>query len=78
MKKPGSKEVESGSRLIDAKIEHLGDWRGHMLARLRALVMEAHTEIVEECKWIKPSNPWEWPYGLTTGSSAPAKPTRVP
>jgi len=58
MKKPGSKEVESGSRLIDAKIEHLGDWRGHMLARLRALVMEAHTEIVEECKWIKPSNPW--------------------
>jgi hypothetical protein len=34
-----------------------GDWRGEMLARLRALIMEADPEMTEERKWIKPSNP---------------------
>ena len=58
IKKSASQNVESGSRLIDAKIEHLADWRGHMLAHLRALVKEADPELIEECKWIKPSNPW--------------------
>jgi hypothetical protein len=42
---------ESPSRLIDARIEELGDWRGEMLARLRALVKEADPEVVEEWKW---------------------------
>jgi hypothetical protein len=39
------------SQLIDERIEELGDWRGEMLSRLRALVKEADPEIVEEWKW---------------------------
>ena len=41
----------SPSQLIDARIEELGDWRGEMLARLRALIREADPEVVEEWKW---------------------------
>jgi hypothetical protein len=44
------------SRLIDAKIKRLGDWRGEMLARVRGLVREADPEVTEEVKWRKPSN----------------------
>ena len=58
IKKSDPQNVEASSRLIDAKIEHLGDWRGQMLARLRALIKETDPELIEECKWIKPSNPW--------------------
>ena len=39
------------SRLIDARIEELADWRGDMLARLRAIIREADPGIVEEWKW---------------------------
>jgi hypothetical protein len=42
---------ESPSRLIDARIEELGDWRGAMLSRVRALVKEADPDVVEEWKW---------------------------
>jgi hypothetical protein len=52
MKKSGSKKMESASRLIDARIEELGDWRGEMLARLRALIKRADPEVVEEWKWM--------------------------
>jgi hypothetical protein len=51
MKTTGSQESRSPSRLIDARIKELGDWRGEMLSRLRALVKEADPEIVEEWKW---------------------------
>ena len=51
MKKSGSQEGKSASQLIDARIEELGDWRGKMLSRLRALVKEADPEVVEEWKW---------------------------
>ena len=51
MKKSGSQEGKSPSQLIDARIEELGDWRGKMLSRLRALVKEADPEVVEEWKW---------------------------
>ena len=51
MKKDSSQAVESPSRLIDARIEELGDWRGEMLARLRALIKQADPEVVEEWKW---------------------------
>ena len=54
MKKSGSMEGKSGdtpSRLIDARIEELDDWRGETLARIRALIREADPEIVEEVKW---------------------------
>jgi len=50
-KKNGSAEEDSPSRLIDARITELGDWRGEMLARVRALIREADPEVVEEWKW---------------------------
>lgn len=42
---------ESPSRLIDARIKELGDWRGKMLAHVRALIKQADPEVVEEWKW---------------------------
>jgi hypothetical protein len=51
MKKSRSKRAESPSELIDARIEDLGDWRGEMLFRLRALIKEADPEVAEEWKW---------------------------
>jgi hypothetical protein len=42
---------DSPSQLIDARIEELGDWRGAMLARIRALIKQADPEVVEEWKW---------------------------
>jgi hypothetical protein len=51
MKKSASQQSESPSKLIDARIKELGDWRGTMLSRLRALVKEADPEVVEEWKW---------------------------
>lgn len=42
------------SELIDARIAELGDWRGAMLARLRALIHAADPEVVEEWKWSVP------------------------
>ena len=56
-KKSGSQGVEYPSRLIDARIEELGDWRGGTLSRIRTLVKQADPEVVEEVKWRKPSNP---------------------
>jgi len=57
MKKSGSQTVESPPRLIDARIQELGDWRGETLSRLRSLMKQADPEVVEEVKWRKPSNP---------------------
>ncbi len=59
MKKSPSATAESASAasasdLIDARIEQLGDWRGEMLARLRALIKEADPDVVEEWKWSNP------------------------
>ena len=51
MKKSRSKKAESPSELIDARIEELGDWRGEMLFRLRALIKVAEPEVAEEWKW---------------------------
>jgi hypothetical protein len=51
MKKSASQKSKSPSRLIDARIKELGDWRGKMLSRLRSLVKEADPEVVEEWKW---------------------------
>jgi hypothetical protein len=50
MKKPIP--VESASALIDAKINELGDWRGKMLAKVRAIIHKADPEIVEEWKFM--------------------------
>jgi hypothetical protein len=46
-----SQKTKSPSQLIDGRIKELGDWRGTMLSRLRALIKEAAPEVVEEWKW---------------------------
>jgi hypothetical protein len=51
MKKSGSQESGSPSHLIDARIKELGDWRGKMLSRIRALIKEADPDVIEEWKW---------------------------
>ncbi|MGM5055429.1 DUF1801 domain-containing protein [Rhizobium sp. 814_E9_N1_1] len=54
MKKSGPSEEKDGdspSRLIDARIEELSDWRGQTLARVRTLIRQAEPEVVEEWKW---------------------------
>jgi hypothetical protein len=53
-----SGEVEtSPEERITTTIEELGDWRGETLGRIRRLIREADPEVVEEVKWVKPSNP---------------------
>ena len=51
MKKTPTTKGESPSRLIDARIKELDDWRGKMLAHVRALIKQAVPEVVEEWKW---------------------------
>lgn len=46
-----SGQAESASRLIDARIKELDDWRGETLSRLRALIKQADPDVVEEWKW---------------------------
>ncbi len=48
---------ETPSEAIDARIEELGDWRGELLSRIRALIKEADPEVVEEWKWAKATSP---------------------
>ena len=64
-KKADPNETRSPSELIDARIAELGDWRGPMLARLRALIRAADPEIVEEWKWGVPV--WSHDGIITTG-----------
>jgi hypothetical protein len=49
--KSATPKAESPSRLIDARIKELGDWRGKMLAHVRALIKQAEPAVVEEWKW---------------------------
>ena len=51
MKKSATTKGESASRLIDARIKELGDWRGKTLSHVRALIKKADPEVVEEWKW---------------------------
>jgi hypothetical protein len=57
MKRSASSEEKSASELISERIRELGDWRGKTLLRVRQLIKEADPEIVEEWKWVKPTNP---------------------
>lgn len=54
MKKPDTKDTLTPTQTIDNYIQGLGDWRGKMIARLRALVLEAAPELTEEWKWDTP------------------------
>jgi hypothetical protein len=51
MKKSDPLKTDSPSRLIDARIKELGDWRGELLARIRTVVKQSDPEVVEEWKW---------------------------
>jgi hypothetical protein len=51
MKESATSEGDSPSRLIDARIAELGDWRGKTLAHVRALIRQADPGVVEEWKW---------------------------
>jgi hypothetical protein len=76
MTKSGSKEGKGGdspSQLIEARITELSDWRGETLARVRTLIKQADPEVVEEWKWVKPTNPgipvWSHNGGICTGET---------
>jgi hypothetical protein len=60
--------TETPSKLIDARIRELGDWRGEMLGRLRALIKEADPDVVEEWKWMGVPV-WEHDGIICTGES---------
>jgi hypothetical protein len=47
----------NASKLIDKRIRELGDWRGQTLSKVRGIIKEADPDIVEEWKWVKPTNP---------------------
>ena len=58
---------DSAARKIDARIVELGDWRGELLARLRALIQQADPAVVEEWKWSVPV--WSHDGILCTGET---------
>ena len=73
-KKSGpSQKSESPSRLIDARIKGLDDWRGAALSRIRSLIREADPGVVEEWKWQKATSPgvpvWSHDGGICTGET---------
>jgi hypothetical protein len=71
--KGAPQKPESPSRLIDARIEELGDWRGETLRRVRAIIKAADPEVVEEWKWAKATSPgtpvWSHDGGICTGEA---------
>ena len=73
MAQSSAKKDKSPSQLIDARIQELSDWRGETLAKVRQLIKEADPEIVEEWKWVKPTNPgtpvWSHNGGILTGET---------
>src|SRR5438034_2765419 len=54
---PAETGGDSPSQKIDARIKELSDWRGETLAWIRGLIKQADPEVVEEWKWVKPTNP---------------------
>ena len=63
----------NASKLIDKRIKELGDWRGKTLSKVRGIIKEADPDVVEEWKWVKPTNPgtpvWSHNGGICTGES---------
>ncbi len=68
-----TKSETDASKLIDNRIKELGDWRGETLSKVRRIIKEADPDIVEEWKWVKPSNPgtpvWSHNGGICTGET---------
>jgi hypothetical protein len=63
----------NASELIDKKIRELNDWRGKTLSKVRGIIKEADPDVVEEWKWVKPTNPgtpvWSHNGGICTGET---------
>jgi hypothetical protein len=63
----------NASKAIDERIRELGDWRGKTLSKVRGIIREADPDVVEEWKWVKPTNPgipvWSHNGGICTGES---------
>ena len=57
MRKPPTTQSQPASKLISARIASLGDWRGETLGKIRTLIKQADPDVVEELKWVKPTNP---------------------
>src|SRR5919197_3189851 len=68
-----AKNKTNASELIDERISELGDWRGKTLGKVREIIKEADPDIVEEWKWVKPTNPgtpvWSHTGGICTGET---------
>src|SRR3989442_7736137 len=73
MKKSDASQSQSAPELISKRIAELGDWRGETLSRMRKLIHETDPDVVEELKWIKPTNPgtptWSHDGIICTGES---------
>src|SRR5262245_50662259 len=73
MKKSDAGQGRPASELISKRIAELGDWRGRTLGRVRKLIVEADPDVVEEWKWVKPTNPgtpvWSHDGIICTGES---------
>ena len=73
MKKSAASQGQSPSELISKRIAELGDWRGETLSRMRTLIEKAAPDVVEEWKWVKPTNPgtpvWSHDGIICTGES---------
>jgi hypothetical protein len=73
MKTADASQSQSASELISKRIAELADWRGKTLSRMRALIKEADPDVVEEWKWVKPTNPgtpvWSHDGIICTGES---------
>ena len=73
MKKSGATQDQSAVELISKRIAELADWRGKTLSRMRTLIKEADPDVVEEWKWVKPTNPgtpvWSHDGIVCTGES---------
>jgi hypothetical protein len=61
------------SKLIDKRIQELGDWRGTTLSKVRGIILEANPDIAEEWKWVKATNPgtpvWSLNGDICTGET---------
>src|ERR671938_23085 len=66
-------EEANASKRIDERISELGDWRGETLSKVRGIIREADPAVVEEWKWVKPTNPgtpmWSHNGGICTGET---------
>src|SRR5262247_2580164 len=73
MKKSGASQDQSASEHISKRIAELGDWRGDTLGRMRTLIKAADPDVVEEWKWVKPTQPgtpvWSHNGIICTGES---------